>query len=188
VLAYSPEYRSLSGDPNYLEFIAGLTGGSLVEDPARVFAHNLPTEHARQPVWPWLLIFATVLLPFDIAVRRLVITRSDWAKLFAWLGIGRRRRAEPVQPRSSRVASLLDVKDRVAADQQPTEIMGVDTAVPDGGAQSLAPLHTGGEPEPTPEPTLRREAKSVDTPAPRSTASSLLAAKRRREQDEDEEE
>jgi hypothetical protein len=172
VLAYSPEYRSLQGDPDYLQFIAGLTGGALVEDPARVFAHNLQTDRARQPVWPWLLIFATVLLPFDIAVRRLVITRSDWAKLFAWLGFGRRRRAEPIQPRTSRVASLLDVKDRVAADQQPTEIMGAESP-------------TGGEREPTPEPAPRREPKPVAQPAPRSMASSLLAAKRRREQDEE---
>src|SRR5690606_28649168 len=84
VLAYSPEYRSFEGDPDYLAHIAGLSGGGVVDEPAEVFAHTLRSERASQPVWPWLLLFAAALLPFDIAVRRLVLTRSDLAKLAAW--------------------------------------------------------------------------------------------------------
>ncbi|HQE17087.1 MAG TPA: VWA domain-containing protein [Aggregatilineales bacterium] len=169
VLAYSPEYRSFEGDPAYLEYIAGLTGGSVVEDPADIFVHDLRAERASQPVWPWLLLFAVILLPFDIAVRRLVLTRSDLARLVAWLGIGRQQ-AQPVERGTSRVGSLLDVKERASR-----ELDAAPRAVPPP-AEPAAPS-APRQPKPQ-EPAPRRETPRRQPEG--STVSSLLASKRRR--------
>jgi len=198
VLTYSPEYRSFEGDPDYLAYLARLTGGTVVEDPATVFAHNLRVERASQPVWPWLLLMATVLLPFDIAVRRLVITRSDWARLLAWLGVGRRR-VEVVRPRASRVGSLLDVKDRVSRETRAvTRPAPIQTAAPSPDQATPAPEPTAGsmtETQPaTPTTALPQAAPPTmrpAAPAPRpassgGTVSSLLKSKRvRRGEDSD---
>lgn len=177
VLAYSPEYRSLDGDPDYLGFVAGLTGGGIVQDPANIFAHNLLVEQATQPIWHWLLLATILLLPFDIAVRRLVLTRSDVARLAAWLGIGRRREA-PVVPGTSRVGALLDVKERAAkAARQPSTARSVTPVRP----AEQAPEQPAPAPRPEPRPQPRPPAAAGSG----STAASLLASKRRRQSEPD---
>jgi Mg-chelatase subunit ChlD len=176
VLAYSPEYRSFEGDPAYLEYITGLTGGRLVEEPAEVFAHNLGSDRALQPVWPGLVLLAAVLLPFDIAVRRLVISRADWARLAAWLGFGRRRKAVPVETGASRVGALLDVKERISR-QQP------ETAAP----PPLAAIGRTEEAETGAAPAAeapRRAAPTARTAQGSGTVSSLLKSKRERGKEE----
>jgi hypothetical protein len=143
------------------------------------------------------MLAATVLLPFDIAVRRLVITRADlarmWAAITSFFRLG--RASVPVQPRTSRVSSLLDAKDRVSAERKPTETLSTTALV--APAEATEPV------EPQPARVTRRpvasdedqqpaepQPKSVRKPAaaPRTTASSLLAAKRRREEGGEDEE
>ncbi|MBZ0278900.1 MAG: glutamine amidotransferase, partial [Anaerolineae bacterium] len=67
VRSYSSEYdvAGRRGDGKLLlAEIAGLAGGgSLQDDPAAVFAHNLPAQSAATPIWPWLLLVALLLLP-----------------------------------------------------------------------------------------------------------------------------
>jgi len=86
VLSYSSEYRvdttaSAPTEPlALLESIARLTGGQSIGDaPPAAFAHDLDQQRAAEPVWPYLLLAATLLLPIDVAVRRLVLTRRDLA-------------------------------------------------------------------------------------------------------------
>lgn len=167
VLAYSPEYRSFEGDPDYLAHIARLAGGGVVDEPAEVFAHNLRSERASQPVWPWLLLFAAALLPFDIAVRRLVLTRSDLAKLAAWAGL-RRRPARPAERGTSRVGSLLDVKER-AGRGQPAARAPIQSPSPEPGPAQEAPPRAPSRP-----------ARPAEPAGEGSTVSSLLSSKRRR--------
>ncbi len=181
VLAYSPEYRSFEGDPTYLEYIAGLTGGSLVPEPSAVFAHNLRADAASQPVWPWLLLLAAVLLPFDIAIRRLVITRADLTRLAAWLGLGRRRAARPVEVGTSRVGSLLGVKERLEREHASPR----HPAIPERPAPQI----------PTSRPATEAPARSESPPSGRApsapasgagTVSSLLRSKRARREEGEE--
>jgi uncharacterized membrane protein len=83
---YSPEYRVLqSGDTGAVELraLASLTGGGVLTTPEAAFAHNLPAERASQDIWSWLLLFATLLLPVDVAIRRLVISRYEVRKALA---------------------------------------------------------------------------------------------------------
>jgi uncharacterized membrane protein len=120
VLGYSPEYRNLAGDPRLLNSIAELTGGRDLTsqfdegDFAAVLSHDLPAGEASRPIWPWLLTLAVLLLPFDIAVRRIVITRVDGQRLWQrtlgriwWSTV-------PEAERSERVTRLFRAKERAA--------------------------------------------------------------------------
>jgi len=110
VMSYSSEYdMSGRGDgAALLAGLAGLTGGrSLKNDPGLAFAHNLAAQAAATPIWPWFLLLAMLLLPFDIGVRRLVITRTDLQRL---------RRAifgeRAVEATSERISTLFGAKER----------------------------------------------------------------------------
>ncbi len=85
VMGYSPEYAALEGDPAYLERLAELGGGTVLVEPDDVFAHTLRGEGATRDLWPYLLGLATLLLLFDVGVRRLALGRRDLARAWAWV-------------------------------------------------------------------------------------------------------
>jgi hypothetical protein len=112
VMSYSPEYNlDAAGDgAALLSDLALLTGGrSLADDPAGAFAHNLGARPATTPIWPWLLLAALLLLPVDVAVRRLIVTRRELAR--AWEAISGRATAVAEGP-SERLTSLMGAKER----------------------------------------------------------------------------
>jgi hypothetical protein len=121
VLGYSPEYREFETNPQLLENIAEITGGqNLVGLETAVFDHTLPSEATTRPIWTWLTLVAVLLLPLDIAVRRLVITRRDWQR--AWAAtFGRLQPATitPV-PRTEQVSRLFEAKKRAEKSQPPS--------------------------------------------------------------------
>ncbi|RMF79077.1 MAG: VWA domain-containing protein, partial [Chloroflexi bacterium] len=112
VLSYSPEYSLAQTGANteLLEDIAVLTGGrSLQDDPSAAFAHNLDARNAVTPIWQWLLIVAVALLPLDIAVRRLVITRRDLQRARQAIFGGAKTVADVP---SERISTLMGAKER----------------------------------------------------------------------------
>lgn len=120
VLSYSPEYRSLKADPTLLEQVSRLTKGRELTEPGQAFDHNLVAQRAETPLWPWLLLLAALLLPLDVAVRRLIITRSDlerareaMAAVFA--GVGGARLPESVAMHTDRFEQLREAKERASA-------------------------------------------------------------------------
>jgi Ca-activated chloride channel family protein len=117
VMSYSPEYRpqgsSILGD------IASLTGGKDLSDNLNgAFEHDLVAQASLTPVAPFLLLAGLLLLPFDVAVRRLLVTRSDLARLRNALMRG----AEVAREPSERLSSLMGAKAR--AQQQITSEQG----------------------------------------------------------------
>jgi hypothetical protein len=73
VVPYSPEYRTQGTDTNFLKLLATNGGGQLL-DPSNssdAFSQSLKPAQASLPLAFWLLILAALLLPFDIALRRL---------------------------------------------------------------------------------------------------------------------
>ena len=126
-------------------------------DPADAFTHDLSASRASRPIWPWLLTLAALLFPFDIAARRLILTRQDWAKLMTKLGFRRRVKAQP-EERSERMDALLQAKRR--AQQEPP-----------------APVPPPVIPEPKIEKVeAPKKAPPVESSA--STTASLLARKK----------
>lgn len=86
VMTYSPEYLGAAGE-SVLPDIAAITGGrALTDDLGAAFAHDLGAQAAALPLAPWFVLLALLLLPFDVAVRRLLITRSDIQRLRAAFG------------------------------------------------------------------------------------------------------
>ncbi|MCP4360157.1 MAG: VWA domain-containing protein [Chloroflexi bacterium] len=183
VLGYSPEYQQFESNPGLLESLAERTGGQdlaglggVDEAAAAIFAHNLPTEPIAQPIWPWLVLAAVLLLPLDIAVRRLIITRRDWERAYA-ATFGRfvPQKATPT-PRTEQVSRLFQAKQR-AGMQKSEDDVEVGTAVPPPIQQE--DTITEEKTSPTPPP-----AKPPQTPPTSGTlASRLLDKKRQQDQD-----
>jgi hypothetical protein len=112
VMSYSSEYNILNRgvDLNILRDMAALTDGrDMLEDPTLPFVHNLTAQNARTSLWPWFLLIVLLLLPFDIGVRRLIITMSDLRR--ARVAIFGRVPAMAEGP-SERLSSLIGAKER----------------------------------------------------------------------------
>lgn len=121
VLGYSPEYRQTETDPRLLAAIAAQTNGrELATDaagalgPAAVFSHDLQAPPASRPIWPWLTLLAMLLLPFDVAVRRLAVTRGDLERAWATLPDRRRRQPAVAPARGEAMSQLFEAKERAA--------------------------------------------------------------------------
>jgi len=85
VAPYSPEYRAGGVNSSLLEELARVTGGSLLEEPALAFTHNLPALESAREIWRPFLLLATILFPIDVAWRRLILTRRDIERAQAWI-------------------------------------------------------------------------------------------------------
>ena len=116
VYSYSPEYRQLESDPDALYRVALAGNGKVAtSDPAGAFEHSLRALGASRPLWKWLLLLAAILLPVDIAMRRLVITKSDLGRGWAWAVRkiqGLRPSTAAATPRSEQMEGLMRVKER----------------------------------------------------------------------------
>lgn len=183
VLGYSAEY-SLSGIGSsgksgtaLLQSLAELTGGrSLKEQPTAAFAHDLEREMAAQPLWPYLVLAALLLLPADVGIRRLIVTRGDLARLAGWL---RLRRPEPRQEvRPEHLDRLLDAKERARRGR----------VAPPAGDESPAPTFPAERPLVPPERPVRHIPKTPgETPAPQQTLAARLLQRRRGSEEQDRE-
>ncbi|MEP7287579.1 MAG: VWA domain-containing protein [Chloroflexota bacterium] len=116
VLSYSPEYRLRDTNINLLDDLTRLTSGRVITDkPELAFDHTIRETLAATSLWPWLLLIAILLLPLDIAVRRIMLTQSDVRRAVNWgrdrLGIGQRSPL-PALAASERITRLRDAKER----------------------------------------------------------------------------
>jgi Ca-activated chloride channel family protein len=189
VLSYSPEYQTLAADPNFLLRLATITGGGVVgDDLSDIFKHDLPVPRAStQPVWPLLLLLAVLLLPLDIAVRRLVVTRYDlergWQRVAAWLTLSAPQPSSVPVERAEQLSSLFKAKSRAGTETQPAPVESAKTPPPIVTQPTPPPSAASAE---TPPPVVApKRPEPVEGPAPAgSTSAALLAKKRAREKKE----
>ena len=181
VLSYSPEYQTLTADPNFLARLAGLTRGTVMgQDLSAIYQHDLTApSRASQPLWPLLLTLAACLLPLDIAVRRLVVTRYDlhraWQKTRAWFALHSPQPATIPPQRAEQLSSLFKAKDRAGESARGAKIE-------DG--QAPPPIVTSSS-EKTPPPIVTAPSKPTLPPqSGGATTSALLAKKKARENKE----
>ncbi len=73
VVPYSPEFNASGTDLRFLNLLAHAGDGSILgpDNYAAAFASNLPSVHAALLITFWLFALAALLLPVDIALRRL---------------------------------------------------------------------------------------------------------------------
>jgi Mg-chelatase subunit ChlD/uncharacterized membrane protein len=70
------EQRSVGVNTALLERLAARTGGHAIVDPKQAFDRDNRTHGDRPtPVWWWFALAALLLLPFDVAVRRVTFGR-----------------------------------------------------------------------------------------------------------------
>lgn len=163
---YSPEYRPSPVDAAFLGRLAEAAGGAGLNQPAEAFARNLPRDRGRTDAWPLLLALAAVLMPIDVAARRLFVSRADLAAL--------RDRLLP-RPKPGAVPASTETMDRLRSRKERLERSrpGPATQAPAAQVSRTAPPATA-----TPAP------KTGDKPGEEpggdgDLGSRLLAAKRR---------
>jgi hypothetical protein len=77
VVPYSPEVKDLEANQGLLERLAAITGGKVLTAPSQSFGSGLPPAHGDMPLAWWLLMAATLMLPLDIAFRRLNLRLNE---------------------------------------------------------------------------------------------------------------
>jgi uncharacterized membrane protein len=195
VLSYSAEYRvdeigtGADSPLNLLRRIASVTGGtSLGDAPKSVFLHNLNRDRAAQPVWPLFILAALLLLPFDVAVRRLVITRSDLQA--AWNTVApvlRRKPALETGEATAHLGRLKDAKGRARMARQGDQTIESPEPLPKWrfGAPRPRPRRDAPKSAPPAAPSAP-PSKAEPEPVPREgTLASRLLEHRRSSQDQD---
>ncbi len=174
-LSYSPEYKYLDSNPDLLMHLIATGSGKIASaDPAEAFIHDLQARRAARPIWPWLILLAAILLPFDIASRRLIITRQDLAHLREWIAgrLGIRKAAAPqVKQSAPHIQALFKAKERAHEDtpvaQPPSQ--NLTQPRPEPGRIELPPTQPERDAD---EPVVPRSQPAS------STTASLLAHKK----------
>ncbi len=168
VVPYSPEYNSSGTDLNFLSQLAHAGGGSILDANtyAAAFTPNLPPVYAALSITFWLFAIAALLLPIDIALRRLSSVEFLLAG-YQWLtSITRPRKAG--QSEESPVLTNI----RSHREQRKTHASGLKTqAVP----PPKTPVAITATKQDRQEPDALHEGQKI------STTSRLLEEKRKRE-------
>ncbi|WP_119072429.1 VWA domain-containing protein [Aggregatilinea lenta] len=154
VMSYSAEYRvntEESADQSLalLDLIARTTDGALLAgQPERVFTHDLQHERAARALWPAFILAALLLLPFDIAARRLVIGSRGVERMRGVVteALGRRNAADSPAT-TERFGRLMDAKGR---------------------ARAVQPIPDAQEPPKPPTPTISPAASTKPSAPPRA--------------------
>ncbi len=175
VVPYSPEFKDLEADEDLLERLAAVTGGKVLASPQEAFSPGLPPAYGALPLAWWLLMAAAVLLPLDVAVRRLNVRPAE---ALAWLANARAamaqkrlaRQEEPASPVLGEMRRRRERRVKVAPARQPS------------GASQKEPA-----PYRQPTPAMERKSAPPETPrpdeapaeTPESSTERWLRAKRR---------
>ena len=168
-VSYPPDLADTRPNDSLLAAIAETTGGRVLANPADasrppVRVPRLPLDVSRPLLW-----LALLLLPLDVAVRRLALRREDFAPfaqaLVAALALLPKRRRVPA-PRTATMGALLSRKQRERVRQ---EALLAHTDEPSREAPA-APAETAATPP----------ARDVTEPPAAKTTNRLLQSQRRR--------
>ena len=167
VVPYSSEYRGAQANPALLAELTAITGGTTLSAAADAFAPVAGHVTRAQEIGLPLLILALILLPLDIALRRLMLRRSDFSFVRARIGAAASRPAAP-SPTSPTFERLAGAKRRAAA-----SITGQRPA-------DQAPKATSEQPPAPPpaEPPAAPPSASADDPLERLRAAKERARRR----------
>ncbi len=184
VNSYSPEFSITSSDVSLLARVSEATGGSVISADASGL--NLFERHAEKTrpheIWESLILAALLLLPVDIGIRRLNITREQI--LNARYRIESKfRRATPEPLEAEAGASLAQLKDARAR----VRLGNSDTGQPD---VKLTPVEKSASPALISVNRVSRDVLQgdvaqenkppTDTAEAQPLASRLLDAKRKK--------
>lgn len=181
---YSPEYRSTGLDLPFLRALAAAGGGSIISRPSDTWANNLPSVLQEYDITAWLLLLALLLLPIDVGIRRLVVSRRELMTILEAVPL-RRRLSTPAEPVSPLIGAMRQRRSQRAVLQAETvsdEPVLTAPAAPPSNPR-LVPGH-GARPRsfsPASSAPDRERVVEEEQPEDQSLAGRLLAARRRKE-------
>lgn len=158
-VSYPPEYRAYRTNKPLLSQAAEIGNGKELKDPAEAMREVADPGTAIKDLWTWFLLASILILPLDIAVRRVVIPLPQWSQLFS------KRAKAPAQ--SETTERLRSAKVRAQTKSTPAADRKVEIPVSKGTPQ--------GFPEP------EDPVEEVKEPTTVSAASRLLEARRSRD-------
>lgn len=167
----SDEYRRLGVDTDALAAFAASGGGRELaldaEDPAaEVWRHDIAASAFPTPIWPALLLLAIVLVPLDVGVRRVALSRGDFVRARNWLasriGLG----GSAPEP----VAGLSELRAARARGERRAERAPAPTEAAPPSIQAPPPA-----PAATPRPTQPPPSAPVPAPSPPPVDGETLA-------------
>lgn len=191
---YSLEYRDTQPNRYLMGQMAQAGSGRSDPPSAGIFGGERPPAWTPRDITTTLLLLAILLLPFDIAVRRLAIERGDFQRAAAWMRT-HRLRAAAGRAATPELSRLLDRKEAVVADRESALTRGLDSDVPGAVEPQLfrRASEPPGPPAGHPPGPIRPAVESTPDPPPVAPAedatgmSRLMAAKRRAMKQQEEE-
>ncbi len=178
-IPYPQEYKNSSPNLNLLRQIASETKGQYNPEPKTIMTQNFRKSRSYTDLWWVFTLIAVLLLPFDIAVRRIAIDPEQAPAFFRSYvkKISPRRTKKPtIAADSAYTDSLLKVKDKRLKAKAKTEIF-------------IQPKAAVNEPkkETAKKPAEERSAAKADihADADEQYTSRLLDVKRKREKQDD---
>ena len=139
---YSPEYRNTSSNQFLMTQLAQSGMGRTDPSPPAVFGGERPVVFSANDMVPSLMLLSMLLLPFDIAIRRLAIDPNDLAKLWARL-TGKSKAKKVKSSVAPELSRLKEAKQAVADRQSALQKESVASSSFDsykGGGSSGAPV------------------------------------------------
>lgn len=166
---YPPEYRYSRPNLPLLSGVSAVTGGKELKEPGESTRAVSNPGSSLTELWTLCVLLAALLLPIDIAVRRIALPIGEIvSKALSWLRARRVQREKAAQETEVAIGRLQSAKQRVSQRSEAPERVqsNVDTA---GSANSKS----------TPEANSSRPTISTGSAA----GSKLLEKKRKRDED-----
>ena len=175
-IPYPPEYKSIDPNTDLLKELASESGGRFDPKSSEVFGRGFKSAQAHVDLWRLLVLISALLLPLDIAVRRLAMSPEQVFELLGRLKIRvparlERSKAHTQNERVESVSALLQAKK----ERKIPHIADIQEQVTK--AEAARPLSSARR-----RPSVDVEtgpSASEGTNADESYTSKLLAAKRR---------
>ena len=177
IVSYSAEYLRFRSNPIMLKTILDRTEGKLLQSDSpseSVFGDRLPRSSTR-PIFDWLLISLAILLPIDVAVRRIHI---DWSFIRRILF---RNRGD--QDQRTTLDSLLETKQQTDAHLDASRL-ATQPYIEKASAKQSQNVPPAQQLPAQPETS---EATSTKAAQPDTTLAKLLAIKRQQNDHADDE-
>ncbi|PYT08261.1 MAG: hypothetical protein DMF60_05160 [Acidobacteria bacterium] len=148
VNSYSPEFNIASRDVDLLTRISEMTGGVMIErDAASLDLFKQPASKTiPHEIWETLMLAALILLPIDIGVRRVLVTREQLAHARALVESKLRRGARSDMDSAGVISmdrlkgarSRVVLSDLAADEIEPASVTSAPQS-PDQASKTLAP-------------------------------------------------
>jgi hypothetical protein len=185
VNSYSPEFAITGADEDLLARLSEQTGGGLIvgdDADVNLFERN-HTRTRPFEIWEALLLGALLLLPIDVGLRRVHITREQLSEARHWIVARLKRKPAEIEPAETAgaLAQLKGARSRVrlSDDDKPVRVSGHASESRKSATTTVsapASAHSGREVKLDVAPT------SASASEEKPLASRLLDARRRRKE------